>query len=138
MPPWSHIFKKNNHAFFICLVINKETLFRPWFIINSHLMWLKMKFFITQYWLQDWTDVQCLLGRYGKESLIREVRNADTININSKTSQRVLNMQSKFSLEQIRSVSNGAATFYVWVCFVTIHQISIYIDFKICLVWTIS
>nr|XP_022333450.1 proteoglycan 4-like isoform X4 [Crassostrea virginica] len=64
--------------------------------------------------LSDWTDVQCLLGRYGKESLIREVRNADTININSKTSQRVLNMQSKFSLEQIRSVSNGAATFYVW------------------------
>lgn len=64
--------------------------------------------------LRDWTDVQCLLGRYGKESLIREVRNADTININSKTSQRVLNMQSKFSLEQIRSVSNGAATFYVW------------------------
>ncbi|XP_052700227.1 protein piccolo-like isoform X1 [Crassostrea angulata] len=64
--------------------------------------------------LKDWTDVQCLLGRYGKESLIREVRNADTININSKTSQRVLNMQSKFSLEQIRSVSNGAATFYVW------------------------
>lgn len=64
--------------------------------------------------LRDWTDVQCLLGRYGKESLIREVRNADTININSKTSQRVLNMQSKFSLEQIRGVSNGAATFYVW------------------------
>lgn len=64
--------------------------------------------------LRDWTDIQCLLGRYGKESLIREVRNADTININSKTSQRVLNMQSKFSLEQIRGVSNGAATFYVW------------------------
>ncbi|XP_048733175.2 uncharacterized protein LOC125649579 isoform X2 [Ostrea edulis] len=64
--------------------------------------------------LQDWTDVQCLLGRYGKESLMREIRNADTININSKTSQRVLRMQSKFSLEQIRGVSNGAATFYVW------------------------
>ena len=66
--------------------------------------------------LQDWTDVQCLIGRYGKDSLFREIKNADTIDMNEQVCRRVVKLQSKFSQEKIREVSNGAATFYVWVC----------------------
>ncbi|XP_069137906.1 uncharacterized protein [Argopecten irradians] len=64
--------------------------------------------------LTDWADVQCLLGRYGKESLMREVKNADTVNMTDKTASRVDDLQSKFTPDKIRAVSCGAATFYVW------------------------
>ncbi|KAK3097041.1 hypothetical protein FSP39_005809 [Pinctada imbricata] len=64
--------------------------------------------------LRDWVDVQCLLGRYGRESLIREIRNADTVNIDDMVCRHVAKLQSKTSPEKIREVSNGAATFYVW------------------------
>ncbi|XP_033750524.1 uncharacterized protein LOC117334818 isoform X2 [Pecten maximus] len=64
--------------------------------------------------LMDWSDIQCLLGRYGKESLMREVKNADTVNMTDRTVSRVDDLQSKFTSDKIRAVSCGAATFYVW------------------------
>jgi hypothetical protein len=62
-----------------------------------------------------------LLGRYGKESLMREVRNADTINLDEHTCKRVEQLQKDFTIDDIRVVSNGAAAFYLWVC-LTHHQ----------------
>lgn len=56
-----------------------------------------------------------MLGRYGKESLMREITNADTVNMEDKTVSRVQELQSKFTSDKIRVVSCGAATFYVWV-----------------------
>ncbi|OWF47915.1 uncharacterized protein LOC110453762 isoform X2 [Mizuhopecten yessoensis] len=64
--------------------------------------------------LTEWSDIQCLLGRYGKESLMREVQNADTVNMTDQTASRVDELQSKFTSDKIRAVSCGAATFYVW------------------------
>ncbi|XP_060062816.1 uncharacterized protein LOC132543342 [Ylistrum balloti] len=64
--------------------------------------------------LTEWADVQCLLGRYGKDSLMREVKNADTVNMTDQTASRVDELQSKFTPDKIRAVSCGAATFYVW------------------------
>ncbi|XP_052796684.1 uncharacterized protein LOC128229072 isoform X2 [Mya arenaria] len=64
--------------------------------------------------LVDWTEITALMGRYGKDSLLREVSQADTRNIDNATSLRARNYLGQYSLEEVRSVSNGAAAFYVW------------------------
>lgn len=64
--------------------------------------------------LREWTDIQILLGRYGKESLMREIRSADTVNLDEHTCKRVEQLQRDFTIDDIRSVSNGAAAFYLW------------------------
>ena len=56
-----------------------------------------------------------LMGRYGRDSLLREVRDADTSNVDNETARRAQNYLGQYSLEEVRSVSNGAAAFYVWV-----------------------
>lgn len=73
--------------------------------------------FVTPF--KDWSEVTGLMGRYGKDSLLREISNADTRNVDDETSRRAQNYLSQYSLEEVRSVSNGAAAFHVWVSILT-------------------
>ena len=56
-----------------------------------------------------------MMGRYGKDSLIREISLADTRKLDRHTAMLARNYLSQYSFEEVRSVSNGAAVFYVWV-----------------------
>lgn len=58
------------------------------------------------------------MGRYGKDSLLREVSQADTRKVDNETARRAQSYLGQYSLEEVRSVSNGAAAFHVWVRFV--------------------
>ncbi|KAJ8299859.1 hypothetical protein KUTeg_022606 [Tegillarca granosa] len=64
--------------------------------------------------LREWADVQGLVGRIGKNSLLREVKQADTENLSDETCKKVEKLQEHFTIEQIRVVSAGVATFYEW------------------------
>lgn len=55
------------------------------------------------------------MGRYGKDSLLREISMADTSKVDNETGRKAQNYLGQYSLEEVRSVSNGAAAFHVWV-----------------------
>ena len=55
------------------------------------------------------------MGRYGKDSLIREISLADTKKIDKATALLARSYLSQYSFEEVLSVSSGAASFYVWV-----------------------
>lgn len=55
------------------------------------------------------------MGRYGKDSLIREISLADPRKIDKQTASLARGYLSQYSLEEVRSVSSGAAVFYIWV-----------------------
>ncbi|RUS77650.1 hypothetical protein EGW08_014593 [Elysia chlorotica] len=64
--------------------------------------------------LKEWPRVQALLGKTGKESVMRKISlfDAQTVPIrNAQVAKRTLNPYDK---DQIRDVSAGAATFYIW------------------------
>ena len=56
-----------------------------------------------------------LMGRYGKDSLIREISLADTKKLDKQTAALARSYLNQYSFEEVRSVSNGAAVFYLWV-----------------------
>ena len=55
------------------------------------------------------------MGRYGKDSLIREISIADTKKLDKQTAALARSYLNQYSFEEVRSVSNGAAVFYLWV-----------------------
>ena len=55
------------------------------------------------------------MGRYGKDSLIREISLADTKKLDKQTAALARSYLNQYSFEEVRSVSNGAAVFYLWV-----------------------
>lgn len=64
--------------------------------------------------LLDWVEVTALMGRYGKDSLIREISLADTRKLDKQTAALARSYLNQYSFEEVRSVSNGAAVFYLW------------------------
>ena len=60
------------------------------------------------------------MGRYGKDSLIREISLADTKKIDRNTAILARKYLSQYSFEEVRSVSSGAASFYLWVSIYTV------------------
>ncbi|KAL3865580.1 hypothetical protein ACJMK2_042955 [Sinanodonta woodiana] len=64
--------------------------------------------------VKEWQDLTALMGRYGKDSLMREVAAADASTIDSQSAIRIKKYLAKYSLDDVREVSNGAATFYIW------------------------
>lgn len=64
--------------------------------------------------LKDWSEVAALMGHYGKDNLVREVANADPKSVSNETALRARHYLSRYSLDEIRAVSNGAAAFHVW------------------------
>jgi len=65
--------------------------------------------------LQDWRNVQVLIGKTGKESLKRRVSDFDVEKLGMNVALKVKEMLTNYQLNEIRDTSAGAATFYVWV-----------------------
>ncbi|KAK7508272.1 hypothetical protein BaRGS_00000511 [Batillaria attramentaria] len=63
---------------------------------------------------RDWKAVQALVGKTGKESLKRRCLElkADKLPLNIVNRSKTL--LGKFELDEVRDISAGAATFYVW------------------------
>ena len=56
-----------------------------------------------------------LLCRVGRDSLIHEIRDFDSANVDEQTTKRVQDILQPHELHTVRQASNGAAAFYVWV-----------------------
>ncbi|XP_076444195.1 uncharacterized protein LOC143282439 [Babylonia areolata] len=65
-------------------------------------------------YLTDWADIQTLLCRVGRDSLIHGVREFDSAHVDEQTSGRVQDILRPHDLHTVRQASNGAAAFYVW------------------------
>lgn len=64
--------------------------------------------------LTDWSYVQSLAGRVGRDSLMHQVRDFDTAKVEQRTATRVREILGYHDLDEVRAASNGAATFHVW------------------------
>uniref|UniRef100_A0A0B7AHJ6 KY-like immunoglobulin-like domain-containing protein n=1 Tax=Arion vulgaris TaxID=1028688 RepID=A0A0B7AHJ6_9EUPU len=64
--------------------------------------------------VKNWQQVQVLLGKTGKESLMRKILNFDAQAVPIKRAQVAKKIIQPYNKEQIRDVSAGAATFYNW------------------------
>ncbi|XP_021364892.1 uncharacterized protein LOC110457720 isoform X2 [Mizuhopecten yessoensis] len=64
---------------------------------------------------EEWKNVQITLGKLGKEAIKRRIQelNVDSIALDVALGAR--DLIRDFSLDQVRMVSAGGATFYVWV-----------------------
>ena len=67
------------------------------------------------FYLQDWSKIQCLISKRGKESLKRRVADFDATAMLPDVTSRVLGNLSRYDLETVQMASVGAATFYQWV-----------------------
>ncbi|KAJ8305516.1 hypothetical protein KUTeg_016061 [Tegillarca granosa] len=63
---------------------------------------------------KDWKTVQALVGKTGKEGLKRRCLQCKPEDVSVPAAKRAKDLMSKFELDEIRDVSAGAATFYVW------------------------
>ncbi|XP_066287072.1 uncharacterized protein [Branchiostoma lanceolatum] len=66
--------------------------------------------------IKNWQLLQTLMGKTGKQSLKRRIKKCQPAKLSPETvadARRLLH-ESDLTLESVRSVSNGAATFYVW------------------------
>jgi len=63
--------------------------------------------------LKVWKTCQALLGRTGKESVMRKIFQFDPNNCYLEAALNAKKAMEDFSLDMIRDVSAGAATFYV-------------------------
>ena len=64
---------------------------------------------------QDWQAIKYLIGRTGKVSLKRLVAEFNVENLKIDTALQAYLILKKFTLDDVRDVSVGVATFYVWV-----------------------
>lgn len=64
---------------------------------------------------QDWKNVQITLGKMGKEAIKRRIQELDVDSIRLDVALGARDLIRDFSLDQVRMVSAGGATFYVWV-----------------------
>lgn len=67
--------------------------------------------------MKIWKTVQALVGKTGKEGLKRRCIECKPDKINVTDAKRAQALMEKYELDEIRDVSAGAATFYVWVRF---------------------
>lgn len=65
--------------------------------------------------LQEWIKVQNILSRTGKESLLQRVGRFDIDKVDPGMAMGAKEILKDLTLQQVRVVSAGAATFYVWV-----------------------
>ena len=64
---------------------------------------------------QDWKNVQALVGKTGKEGLKRRCLECNAAKISMAAASRAKELLDKQELDEVRDVSAGAATFYVFV-----------------------
>lgn len=67
--------------------------------------------------LQEWKKVQALVGKTGKEGLKRRCLEYEpqTLVKSMETATKARKRMCEFELDDVRDVSAGAATFYLWV-----------------------
>ncbi|KAK2162247.1 hypothetical protein LSH36_101g03021 [Paralvinella palmiformis] len=63
---------------------------------------------------KDWKTVQALVGKTGKEGLKRRCLECEPLKIVPEAAARAKQLLSSHELDEIRDVSAGAATFYLW------------------------
>lgn len=66
-------------------------------------------------YLEDWEDLQILMGKLGKDSMLRRVLQFDTINVQPETKYHVDRTLQEHTETEVRLASAGAGTFYVWL-----------------------
>ena len=59
--------------------------------------------------------MQALVGKTGKEGLKRRCLECDASRINMAAAKRARQLLDRYELDEVRDVSAGAATFYVFV-----------------------
>ncbi|KAL5005340.1 hypothetical protein ScPMuIL_018796 [Solemya velum] len=65
--------------------------------------------------VSDWQEVRAMLGRQGKSHVLKEIEKFDKSTVSTETSDKVKDLMSKFTLDEVRAVSSGAASFYLWI-----------------------
>ncbi|GFR91409.1 trichohyalin-like [Elysia marginata] len=63
---------------------------------------------------KDWKEVQALVGKTGKESLKRRCLELDASTLQEATAKHAQKLLGKLELDEVRDISAGAATFFVW------------------------
>jgi len=79
------------------------------FIINSFVSSIQLFIF------QKWKTCQGALFKTGKEHMMRRVSQFDINSASPEILKKIQTILKPFTLAQIRDVSKGAATFFVWV-----------------------
>ena len=64
---------------------------------------------------KEWPKIQVLMGKTGKESLMRKISKFDAQACLLKQAQIAKKTIAPFNKDQIRDTSAGVATFYIWV-----------------------
>ncbi|KAI8508799.1 hypothetical protein Bbelb_138980 [Branchiostoma belcheri] len=66
--------------------------------------------------IKDWQLLQTLMGKTGKQSLKRRIKKCQPAKLSPEVvaDAKKLLQENDLTLDSVRSVSNGAATFYVW------------------------
>nr|XP_022341994.1 uncharacterized protein LOC111135861 isoform X3 [Crassostrea virginica] len=64
---------------------------------------------------EDWRNVQIALGKMGKESIKRKIQELKVNDIPLDVALGARDLIRDFTLDQVRMVSAGGATFYIWV-----------------------
>ncbi|XP_059151708.1 uncharacterized protein LOC131937939 isoform X2 [Physella acuta] len=64
--------------------------------------------------LNAWQKVQALMGKTGRESVMRKISQFEAQTASLKSAQIAKKIVEPYTKEQIRDVSAGAATFYIW------------------------
>ncbi|KAK3599342.1 hypothetical protein CHS0354_009835 [Potamilus streckersoni] len=65
--------------------------------------------------IEVWEDHQYMMGKLGKESLIRRVQQFDTVNVQPETFSEVEELIKDHDETSARLASAGCGTFYVWL-----------------------
>lgn len=55
------------------------------------------------------------MRRTGKNSMLRKVRQFDTVNVTNEMAKKICKILDKYSETEVRNASAGAGTFFVWV-----------------------
>ena len=76
--------------------------------------------------LQEWNQIVVQIGKTGRSSLKQRVSAFDVDRLPIAVAARVKDILSKLNLDEVRDVSSGAATFYVWVGSATNHSIYVH------------
>ncbi|GFO37104.1 trichohyalin-like [Plakobranchus ocellatus] len=63
---------------------------------------------------KDWKEVQALVGRTGKESLKRRCLSLEASTLQETIARRAQRLLGNLELDEVRDISAGAATFFVW------------------------
>ena len=84
-------------------------------IVGHYLCTIALPTFLKPSHLQDWKEVQALVGKTGKESLKRRCLELDASTLQDTIARRAQKLLGKLELDEVRDISAGAATFFVWV-----------------------